>query len=175
MAELQLPHPRWRCSFLAAMAELETEGRAGDGTMLGQDLVEHGATWSTAAGFASYVDLVRAEAVAPRDPGFVPHTTWWWVDGEEWFGRVDVRHRLTDRLREVGGHVGYDVRPSRRREGHATAMLAAVLPRARALGVPQALITCDVANTASRRVIEANGGALEQVRGTKLHFFVSTT
>lgn len=174
MAELHLPHPRWRRSFLEAMGELEGEGRAGDGSMLGEDLAEHGATWSTPAGFSAYVDVVRAEAVAPRDPDFVPHTTWWWVAGEEWVGRIDVRHRLDDRLREVGGHVGYDVRPSRRREGHATAMLAAVLPHARALGIAQALVTCDATNLASRRVIEANGGRLEERRGGKLRFLLAT-
>jgi predicted acetyltransferase len=37
-------------------------------------------------------------------------------------------------------------------------MLAAALPLARALGITEALLTCDVTNAASRRVIESNGG-----------------
>ena len=36
---------------------------------------------------------------------------------------LDVRHRLTPALSEVGGHIGYAVRPSARRRGHATALL----------------------------------------------------
>ena len=40
-------------------------------------------------------------------------------------------------------------------------MLAAVLVEARAKGIDQALLTCDVDNVASRKVIEANGGVLE--------------
>ncbi|ROR91599.1 GNAT family N-acetyltransferase [Nocardioides aurantiacus] len=173
MAELQRPDVRWHASFLSAMQEFRDEGRARPGSMLGEDLLEHGPTWSTPAGFAAYVAQVRREAVAPRDD-FVPHTTWWWIDGGEYIGRIDLRHRLTERLREVGGHVGYDVRRSRRREGHATAMLAAVLPHARARGIADALLTCDVGNLASRRVIEANGGRLEDRRGAKLRFLVGT-
>ena len=37
-------------------------------------------------------------------------------------------------------------------------MLAAALPIAQALGIDEALLTCDETNVASRRVIEANGG-----------------
>jgi predicted acetyltransferase len=96
------------------------------------------------------------------------------VDGSEFLGRVQIRHRLTDRLREVGGHIGYDVRPSARRRGHATAMLRATLPMARALGIERALITCDTENGASRKVIEANGGMLEDERNGKLRFWVLT-
>jgi predicted acetyltransferase len=58
----------------------------------------------------------------------VPCTTLWWVDGPAHLGRIAIRHRLTPWLREVAGHIGYDVRPSARRRGHATAMLAAALP-----------------------------------------------
>jgi predicted acetyltransferase len=36
------------------------------------------------------------------------------------------------------------------------------------------LVTCDDDNVASRRVIEANGGRLEDVRGHKLRFWVPT-
>jgi predicted acetyltransferase len=54
-------------------------------------------------------------------------------------------------------------------------MLAAVLPEADALGIDPALITCDIDNLASRRVIEANGGELEDQRGGKLRFWIPTS
>jgi hypothetical protein len=44
-------------------------------------------------------------------------------------------------------------------------MLAAALPVARSLGVDPALLTCDEDNTASRKVIEANGGVVEDNGG----------
>ena len=102
---------------------------------------------------------------APRPVGHVPSTTLWWVDGGAYLGRLAIRHRLTPHLLEYGGHIGYDVRPTARRRGHATAMLAAALPVANRLGIDRALVTCDTTNVASRRVIEANGGVLEDERG----------
>ena len=86
-----------------------------------------------------------------------------------------MRHRLTPLLLEVGGHIGYDVRPSARRQGHATAMLRAALPVANGLGIDPALITCDATNTGSRLVIERNGGELEDERFGKLRYWVATS
>jgi predicted acetyltransferase len=82
---------------------------------------------------------------------------------------------MTAQLCEVGGHIGYDVRPSARRRGHATAMLRAALPVGRSLGIESALVTCDVDNVASRKVIGRNGGLLEDQRGDKLRFGVLTS
>jgi predicted acetyltransferase len=77
-------------------------------------------------------------------------------------------------LREYGGHVGYEVRPTARRQGHATRMLREVLPHVRALGIESALLTCDEDNVASARVIVAAGGVLEDRRGVKLRYWVPT-
>jgi predicted acetyltransferase len=79
---------------------------------------------------------------------------------------------LTPWLRDYGGHVGYDVRPSARRRGHATAMLRRALPWCRDLGIDPVLVTCDVDNVASRRVIEKAGGQFEDRRDGKLRFWV---
>jgi predicted acetyltransferase len=54
-------------------------------------------------------------------------------------------------------------------------MLAAVLPVARSLGVDQALLTCDEDNLASRRMIEANGGVLEDKSGGKVRYWIPTS
>ena len=123
-----------------------------------------------------YVERLLAERRedTPRPRGLVPSTHLWWVAGEEYLGRVHLRHRLTPALWELGGHLGYHVIPPHRRRGHATAMLAEALPVAGALGMDELLITCDVDNEASRRVIEANGGELEDQRGVKLRFWVPT-
>lgn len=174
MAELSLPHTRFRESFLAAMEEFRAEGRAGDDSMVGADLERYAPDWTSERGFAAYVEDLLAEARTPRVAGFVCSTTWWWTEGASYVGRICVRHELTDTLREVGGHIGYDVRRSRRREGQATAMLAAVLPEAAALGIDPALITCDDDNLGSRAVIEANGGVLEDQRGRKRRYWVPT-
>ena len=178
MPELALPTIAAHASFLAAMAEFRAEGRGetGDFSSIGCDLRVLGATWHEPAVFASYVDelcAARLEAT-PRLAGWVPCTTWWWLDGGEFLGRIALRHRLNDTLLASGGHIGYDVRPSARRRGHATAMLRGVLAEAAALGIERALLTCDDDNVASRRVIEACGGALADQRAYRLRYWIAT-
>jgi predicted acetyltransferase len=173
------PTSRVRLSFIGAMDEFRAEGRgaATDDTMLGREVRDFGLDWQDLGRFEAYAAYLRDQARedAPRRPGYVPSTTLWWVDGDEYLGRLAIRHRLTPRLTELGGHIGYDVKPSARRRGHATAMLAAALPLARGLGIDPALVTCDESNTGSRLVIEANGGVLEDKRGTELRFWVPTS
>jgi predicted acetyltransferase len=165
-------------SFVAAMREFRAEGRGepGDHTGIGIEIREFGADWSHPIGFARYVAWLLAVSTedAPKPAGWVPATTLWWVEGTEYLGRLNIRHRLTPTLLEWGGHIGYDVRRSARRRGHATAMLAHGLPVAAALGIDPALVTCDVDNVGSRRVIEANGGVLDDERRGKLRFWVPT-
>jgi predicted acetyltransferase len=175
MPELILPDPAVHRSFLAAMAEFQAEGRGGpdDNTMLGREIYRYADRWDDPAEFAAYVRWLRADAAeaSPRPAKHVPATTMWWVDGQQYLGRLTIRHRLTPSLLAVGGHIGYDIRPSARRRGHATAMLAAARPVARELGIDPVLITCDENNTGSRKVIEANGGVLEDIRHGKLRFW----
>jgi predicted acetyltransferase len=149
-------------SFVAAMEEFAAEGRGhpADGTALGAEIRQHGRQWSDVVVFARYVQWLldlRTEEAA-RVVGWVPCTTLWWVEGEEFYGRIALRHRLTPQLTAAGGHIGYDVRPTARGRGHATAMLGAVLPLAAAMGIEQALLTCDEDNLPSRKVILAYGG-----------------
>jgi predicted acetyltransferase len=179
MPALSPPTVRARSSYLVALAEFRAEGRgvADDDTAMGYEMRAYGPALSTPDGFAAYVTWLRDQVLedSPRPAGYVPSTTLWWMDGTEYLGRIAIRHRLTASLREVGGHIGYDVRPSARRRGHATAMLRAALPVARGLGIASALITCDVDNVGSRKVIEHNGGELEDERNGKLRFWVPTT
>ncbi|MFC5288379.1 GNAT family N-acetyltransferase [Actinokineospora guangxiensis] len=171
MPELRLPAPELEASFAEAMAEFAAEGRGGpdDGSAIGRDL--RAGIWRT--NFPSYVD----ELLADRDPAttrWVPCTTWWWCAGETYLGRIALRHRLTDDLRRRGGHIGYDVRSSARGRGHASAMLAAVLPHAAAVGVDLALVTVDDTNAASRAVVVRNGGVPVGIHGRTVHYAVPT-
>lgn len=175
MPELILPTALLGSSFAEAVREFIAEGRGGpdDGSLLANLLHEAGQPDGT----EHWIERVLAfERKLITDPPahFVPSTTYWWTDGGAFLGRINLRHHLNERLSEIGGHIGYDIRPTARRQGHATAMLAAVLPRAAALGIEKALITCDAENTGSRKVIEANGGVLEDQRGDKLRYRVAT-
>jgi predicted acetyltransferase len=178
MPALVAPDARFRRSFAAAMEEFRLEGRGGpdDRSIIGRHLRDHRDAWLEVHAFPAFVTAIRADRLedTPRPDGFVPATELWWVDGEEFLGRTSIRHRLTPALLEIGGHIGYDVRPSARRRGHATAMLRAALVVARNLGIDPALVTCDLDNVGSRTVIERNGGVLEDQRAGKLRFWVPT-
>ncbi|GAA3094011.1 GNAT family N-acetyltransferase [Streptomyces rectiviolaceus] len=174
--QLALPTGLVHLSFIAAMEEFRAEGRGGDDddTTLGRTLRDYGDKWHDPVVFERYVAEVRA-ATYPAEPLSVPVTTLWYADGADYFGRIAIRHNVNTRfLREYGGHIGYDVRPTARRRGHATAMLIGSLPYARALGLVSVLVTCDTDNTGSRKVIEAAGGAFEDERGGKLRYWIPT-
>jgi predicted acetyltransferase len=176
MPELARPTTRVHASFLVAMEEFRAEGRGipADYSMIGREINEYASGWAQPSVFGSYVRWLCDQALeeSPRPEGHVPATTLWWVSGQEYLGRIAIRHRLTPHLRDYGGHIGYDVRPSARRRGHATAMLAAVLPVAGAMGIDPVLVTCDEDNIGSRKVILANRGVLEDKRGIKLRYWV---
>ncbi len=176
MPDLIEPHVRVRESFLTAVDESLAEGRGGHNTMLGDWRALFEDRWHTEAGFGELVAHLHADATpdAPRPSHHVAQSTWWLVDGEDYLGRISFRHRLNDWLRERGGHIGYEVRASARRQGHATTMLRAVLPHVAALGVDPVLLTCDDTNVASRKVIEGAGGEFEDQRGEKLRFWIRT-
>jgi predicted acetyltransferase len=78
-------------------------------------------------------------------------------------GRISVRHELNDWLATYGGHIGYAVIPSMRRRGYGTEILRQGLVIARALGIEEVLVTCDLDNGASAGVIEACGGQFESI------------
>jgi predicted acetyltransferase len=164
--ELVVPTTRVHRSWLRAVAEPEYDPRWADDLDL--DLL------TDPTEFATFVAGQRAQATedAPRPTGWVPSTYLWYVDGATFLGRLSIRHRLTQWLRDYGGHIGYDVRPSARRRGHATEMLRQALPWCRKLRIDPALVTCDLDNVASRKVIERAGGKFDDEREGKLRYWV---
>lgn len=76
-------------------------------------------------------------------------------------GMIDLRHTLNEFLKDLG-NCGYSVRPSERRKGYATEMLCKLIGEARAAGMKDLQISVEKENTASRKVIEKNGGVYER-------------
>ena len=112
--------------------------------------------------FSRFIQTLRGHAKGINLPeGWVPATTFWLVRGGQILGTSGLRHRLTEALKDFGGHVGYAIRPSERGKGYGTLMLKLVLEEARELDLERVLITCDKDNLASVRVIQKNGGKLD--------------
>ncbi|VED66353.1 MULTISPECIES: GNAT family N-acetyltransferase [Streptococcus] len=86
-------------------------------------------------------------------------------------GFLNLRLRLSAYLLEEGGHIGYSIRPSERGKGYAKESLRQGLEVAKGKNIHRALLTCSTENPASRAVILANGGQLEDVRnGTERYW-----
>ena len=79
-------------------------------------------------------------------------------------GFRNLRLRLSNFLLEEGGHIGYSIRPSERGKDYAKETLRQGLKVAKQKNIKKALVTCSVNNPASRAVILANGGRIEDVR-----------
>lgn len=93
--------------------------------------------------------------------GYVPSSFLFAFVGPKLVGQVMIRHHLNDFLRRIGGHIGYGVVPSERRQGFGSRMLKESLPIAAVLGIDKVLVTCDTTNLPSRKIIEGAGGVFE--------------
>ena len=73
---------------------------------------------------------------ATTPAGFVPATQYLALDEEgHLVGMTNLRHHLNDYLLAYGGHIGYSVRPSERKNGYASQMLRLTLEKAKERGI----------------------------------------
>jgi len=156
--ELVLPSAKYKDSFIEAVKEF----REDNSFPLMHKRYHEVSLDELERDFEGYVERIRSHERGENLPaGFVPVTEFWLVDGDAYIGTAYVRHVLNENLARIGGHIGYDIRPSKRGKGYGNTILELVLPKAKALGISKALLTCDVTNVASRKIIEKNGGVLE--------------
>ena len=147
------PSMEYRESYLEALEEFQAEGRQ-----------RHISRDEIAADFGRFLQHLRDQADRTKvEPGLVPYLEFWLVDGSDYLGMLLIRHELDARLLQKGGHIGYAIRPSRRRQGYGKLILKYGLEEAKAFGLEHVLLTCDEENHSSRTIIEANGGVLENI------------
>ena len=120
--------------------------------------LDQGAPWSA---YCGRLENQRFDVDLPE--GRVPATFLVAEAEGQIVGRVSIRHALNAYHAEVGGHIGYEVRPGFRRRGYATAILRQSLVVASWIGLERVLVTCDDDNVGSAKVIENCGGVLENV------------
>lgn len=156
MPELVLPSEAYRDSFLAALAEIRQNPV--EASVYRKELEVSEET------FAAYLERLARDRTMPQ-PGMVPQTQYWVVEGKQFLGRVNVRHHLNAVLSAPGGggHIGYLIRPSVRRVGIGGVVLAQALEKARELGLDEVVLSCNNENIPSWKIIEKNGGVLQGV------------
>jgi predicted acetyltransferase len=153
--KLDFPSVQYKDSFLEALREFHAEGSS-------FDLLANLNAASLMSDFEDYVRQLIDQSKGKSLPqGWISHTTYWIIDNDEFMGVIDLRHGLTPALEKYGGHVGYAIRPSKRRKSYATEAVKMLIPLAFRIGIKRVLITCDTNNTASIKVIESNGGILQ--------------
>ncbi len=153
MLRLEQPDARYRETYLGALSEFRAEGNL---------RALHAELFHAAPDFEAFVARLREKTDrATLTKSLVPESVLWLVQDETLIGRVSVRHELNASLRELGGHIGYEIRPSKRHQGFGTRALRIALAFAQSLGIERALLTCDADNLGSRKIIEKNGGVLQ--------------
>ena len=86
----------------------------------------------------------------------VKTSTFWLIDKTEVVGVVRIRHEEV----EYAGHIGYDISPEYRNRGYGFQILKLALEKARNIGIDEAILTCNIDNIASEKIIVKNNGKL---------------
>jgi len=156
-AFLVRPSAAFRDSYIEALRE----GFTGSGTRPSLPAEEIDAI---AADFETHLGFLDRDGRAVHGdrgrvlPG-VPSNMFWLVDNGVFIGSISIRARIdTHVLACYGGHIGYGIRPSKRRLGYGNRQLALGLRICRGMGIGVVRISCGDGNVGSRRIIEANGG-----------------
>ena len=125
MCILISPSLRYRQTQLEAFKEFQAHGEHLDVDLtLLADRLEELLTWIQAQQDPSTVDA-----------GELPFFDYWLIDQEEWIGKLTLRPRIDERFPSAGGHIGYEIRPSKRRQGYGTILLRLGLEKAREQGL----------------------------------------
>ncbi len=165
--ELTIPSLRYIESYKSALAEFDVHGISGFWKMFGDITDEH-----------EYIERIkRLGGRAELTDGMVASTVYWLIEGNEFIGHVSIRHKLNAALEKRGGHIGYAIRPTMQKRGYGSRLLELAIPKAKALGIEKALVTCDKENIASRKIIERNKGIfLDEIEVNKkaiMRFWIS--
>ncbi len=108
MIFLTEPDIKYQDSFLAGLREFHQEGR-----MLQYDFQKVSGDFER---FLYYLKAQQDRAKLP--PHIIPQSHFWLIDNDEFIGILSLRHGLNDTFIRISGHVGYQVRPSKRLQGY---------------------------------------------------------
>jgi predicted acetyltransferase len=66
--------------------------------------------------------------------------------------------RVEKMIITTGGHIGYDISPDFRNKGYGNMVLTLALEKAKAFELNEVVITCNIENAVSKKIIENHGG-----------------
>lgn len=127
--------------------------------------------------YEEYKEWLKKKCVDSQQEGLVdgwkvPSTTYWlYVDGRP-AGFGNIRHFLTDALREAGGNIGYGIAPEYRGKGYGKELLRLLVGEAGKYGLDKVLVTIQKDNAASQAVALANGGVITKQTNERVYIWI---
>lgn len=98
----------------------------------------------------------------------MPNETYFFVNEDDnIIGIINIRLGLNDMLKDLGGHIGYAIRPTERGKGYNKINLYLALKRLQEVGEKEALLDCEIDNEASSGTMKALGGKLVNTKDTE--------
>lgn len=112
--------------------------------------------------YEGWLEKLEVDRTMEPNENRVPADTYFLVreSDDRIIGMINIRHCLNEKLRLIGGHIGYSVRPTERRKGYNKVNLYLGLLRCQELGIDEVLMDCDADNLGSARTMQALGGRL---------------
>ena len=123
--------------------------------------------------YEEWLKYIEQQKQIKTDESRVPDETYFLVDEEDNIvGIINIRLGLNDMLRDLGGHIGYSIRPSERGKGYNKINLYLGLKRLSEVGEKEALLNCEIDNKASSGTMIALGGRLVNTKNTEKYGIV---
>lgn len=113
--------------------------------------------------YEAWLDTTKNCREGVLDEGWVASHTFFSIDKSdgEVVGMVNIRHYLNDYFIENGyGHIGYSIRPSKRRKGYAKEQFTLALQFSKSIGNDEVEVSCIEKNIGSKKTIESQNAKL---------------
>lgn len=100
-------------------------------------------------------DIKNNKNIDKINPNYANQITYVLIDDMgHIYGMLNLRNELKGNLINIGGNVGYAIRPSERGKGYGSLQLKLILEKANSMDLEKLLITCRENNIGSRKTME---------------------
>ncbi len=112
--------------------------------------------------YDDWLDKIEHDRMKTLTEDAVPAETFFFVrdSDNKMVGMINVRLALNEKLKRLGGHIGYCIRPTERRKGYNKINLYMGLLYCQEHGIKEVMLDCEKDNVASAKTILALGGKL---------------
>ena len=112
--------------------------------------------------YEGWLDKLKEDKIRIPNEERVPSVTYFLVKDKKIIGMINIRLFLNEKLKKLGGNIGYGIRPTERRKGYNKINLYLGLLKCREYNIKEVQIDCDEDNIGSKKTIEALGGVLQR-------------